>query len=156
MKMDRPQRLLKPNGFTLLELLAVLAITAGLLLLVTPNIYRSIPGVQLSSAVAQLASDLRQVRAFAIQSARPTSLVLDVDHRSYTMSGRADSMLIEKHIDLTLLTGSSLLKDTRRGAIYFYPDGSSTGGVVTLQRGERQQQIRINWLTGDIRIQNDV
>jgi general secretion pathway protein H len=38
------------------------------------------------------------------------------------------------------------------GLIRFYPDGSSTGGGVSLQRGRDRFDILVNWLTGGVAI----
>ncbi|MGA7117479.1 MAG: hypothetical protein WBY12_09835 [Hyphomicrobium sp.] len=36
----------------------------------------------------------------------------------------------------------------------FFPDGSSTGGRVTLVAGERKRLLDINWLTGAVIIKD--
>ena len=36
------------------------------------------------------------------------------------------------------------------GAIRFYPDGSSSGGRISLRHGARATVIDVNWLTGKI------
>jgi hypothetical protein len=49
----------------------------------------------------------------------------------------------------------ALNKDTLepgRGIIRFFADGSSTGGVVRLVRGERRADVAIDWLTGRVAI----
>ncbi|MGB8635652.1 MAG: type II secretion system protein GspH, partial [Rhodanobacteraceae bacterium] len=33
----------------------------------------------------------------------------------------------------------------------FYPDGSSTGGRITVIRGQREWHINVSWLTGEVR-----
>ena len=43
-----------------------------------------------------------------------------------------------QRLDLKLYTAQSEIVDDKRGAIRFYPDGSSTGGRVTLASGERE------------------
>ncbi|NUO73309.1 MAG: type II secretion system protein GspH, partial [Frateuria sp.] len=38
------------------------------------------------------------------------------------------------------------------GRIRFFPDGSSTGGHIVLQRGARRWQINVAWLTGAVSV----
>ncbi len=41
---------------------------------------------------------------------------------------------------------------SKRGAIRFYPDGSSTGGRITVASGERKFLVDVDWLTGRVSI----
>ena len=34
--------------------------------------------------------------------------------------------------------------------IRFFPDGSSTGGRITLESGRRQWHVNVSWLTGAV------
>ena len=36
--------------------------------------------------------------------------------------------------------------------IHFFPDGTSTGGQLTLVLGERQKHVLVDWLTGAVSI----
>jgi general secretion pathway protein H len=38
------------------------------------------------------------------------------------------------------------------GRIRFFPDGSSTGGHITLQRDRRQWRVNVSWLTGAVSV----
>ena len=51
-----------------------------------------------------------------------------------------------------LYTAQSEIVDDKHGAIRFYPDGSSTGGRVTLASGERKFLVDVDWLTGRVTI----
>jgi len=146
----------KKNGFTLLEILLVLAISSVLLVFVAPDLYRTISGMSLPKATQELATALRHSQSQAINASQPVSLVLDVEKRSYQLSGSETFYQLPSDLDLTLLTGAGLVKGASSGAIYFYSDGSSSGGRISLQQGERQQQIHINWLTGEVEIDSDL
>jgi general secretion pathway protein H len=37
-----------------------------------------------------------------------------------------------------------------RGYIRFFPDGSSTGGSITLRQGKREIAVQVQWLSGRI------
>ena len=42
------------------------------------------------------------------------------------------------------------------GRIRFFPDGSSTGGRITLQQGKRKWQVNVAWLTGAVSVVDTV
>jgi general secretion pathway protein H len=44
--------------------------------------------------------------------------------------------------------------DTRRGDIRFNPDGSSSGGRITIAEGGRRIAIGVDWLTGRVQVAN--
>ena len=62
------------------------------------------------------------------------------------------SISLPARLDLKLYTAQSEIVDDRRGAIRFYPDGSSTGGRVTVASGERKLLVDVDWLTGRVTI----
>jgi len=146
----------KDTGFTLLEILLVLAISSVLLAFIAPDLYRTISGMSLPKATQELATALRHSQSQAINASVPTSLVLDVKERSYRLSGSEKVYQLPSDLDLTLLTGAGLVQGSSSGAIHFYSDGSSSGGRISLQQGERQQQIHINWLTGEVGVDSEV
>jgi general secretion pathway protein H len=53
---------------------------------------------------------------------------------------------------LKLLTAQTEVESDHRGSIRFYPDGSSTGGRITVSSGERQYLVDVDWLTGRVAI----
>jgi len=144
---------LRQRGFTLLELLVVLAIAASLVA-ITPPLFSSVfPGLQLKSAARELAAAFRFAHGRAIVQQAESAVTIDVEGRTYQVSGRSGSRQLPKHIDISLFTALSEQTDASTGAIRFYPDGSSTGGGVTLSYGERSYRINIDWLTGRVRLE---
>ena len=146
----------KGNGFTLLEILLVLTISSVLLVFVAPDMYRTISGMTLPKATQELATALRRSSSQAVNASTPASLLLNVKERSYQLSGSEKVYQLPKDLDVTILTGAGLVRGASSGAIFFYPDGSSSGGRISLQQGEREQQIHINWLTGEVDIDSEV
>jgi general secretion pathway protein H len=53
-----------------------------------------------------------------------------------------------------LVTAQSELTGEGQGNVRFFADGSSTGGRVVLDRGEKSMQIDINWLTGQLEVED--
>ncbi len=142
-------------GFTLVELLVVLAIAALVLTAVPPLISAALPGVELKSAARRTAASLRLARETAVRSGSDAALVVDIEAHTLTLGGR-QLLSIPAAVVLRLNAATREMLDDQRGAIRFFPDGSSTGGVITLARataqGEAGYQIGVNWLTGRVRM----
>ena len=79
------------------------------------------------------------------------ALELDIEARTYTAPGRSAEELPGK-MELRLVTAAEEQTSQTTGRIRFYPDGSSTGGKVRLISGEREWQVQVGWLTGEVRL----
>jgi general secretion pathway protein H len=140
------------RGFTLIELIVVLAIAGFILAVAPPLIARAIPGVELKGAARQLAGGLRFARSYAIKSRKESLLTLDLDKKVYTVSGRTREYVIPEGIKVVLLTAESETDGAQSGSIRFFPTGGSTGGRITLSIDKRSYDIDVDWLTGRVRI----
>lgn len=142
----------RAKGFTLIELLVVLAI-AGLIMAVTPPLLSSaMPGLQLKGTARQLAAGLRFARGRAVAQRAEAVLALDLETRSVSISGREGSLSIPDDLDVELVSAVSELQDEGTGSIRFFPDGSSTGGRITLSYRGRGYDLDVDWLTGRVSI----
>jgi general secretion pathway protein H len=143
------------RGFTLVELLVVLAIAALMLTAVPPLISAAFPGVELKAAARRTLSTLRLARETAIRTGADTALIVDVQERRLELSG-FKTITLPSGLRLGLNAAQREMIDEQRGAIRFFPDGSSTGGVITLARrgaeADSGYQVGVNWLTGRVRM----
>lgn len=140
------------RGFTLLELIVVLAITAMAIALVGPALGTGASGSELRAAARDLAAGLRVTRGEAIRRQRETALELDVETRRYRIGGDPRVYPLPEKLDIKLVTAEAEITGEHTGAIRFYPDGSSTGGRITLAAGERHYDVDVHWLTGRVSI----
>ena len=140
------------RGFTLLEVLVVLVIGAAMYALILGVPFRGASVADLKSAARTLASGLRQAQTLAMVSRRDAVLTLDVEARQYVLAGETEPKALPKDIELKLFTAQSEIQSEKKGAIRFYPDGSSTGGRITVKAGERQYLVDVDWLTGRVSI----
>jgi general secretion pathway protein H len=144
----------RKRGFTLLELLVVLLIISLLVGLVPPLFTGAVPGAKLKAAVRDLAVALRLARNQAITRDLETQVSLNLESPAYTVGRQAPH---------ALPTGVQLKVDTGPGqyaapagnhVLRFFPDGSSSGAVITLISGERGYRLQLGWLTGRITIED--
>ncbi|HHH38637.1 MAG TPA: type II secretion system protein GspH [Sedimenticola sp.] len=139
------------RGFSLLELIVVLAIMALGFAFVAPNFARSLDGLRFQAAVREVADGLRQARGIAISQGREAVFFVDVTDRRYRIDRQRKTRSLPQFLELTLETAESEITGSG-GNIRFFPDGSATGGRITLAWEERRRWVDVNWLTGRIDI----
>ncbi len=139
------------QGFTVLELLVVLAITALALTLVAPMTKSGRGGAELRHAASSTLSMLRLSRSEAIAQNRERALMFDVARRRIWQPESGRSVTFGSTTSLTLVTLADQVAGSTHGAMKFYPDGSSSGGRVTLSNGSQQIQLDVDWLTSVVR-----
>jgi general secretion pathway protein H len=139
------------RGFTLIEVIATLAIFCFALVLVTGYKPPWSGGLGLKGTAAELASGLRLARSEAIASNRSVAFDLDVIGHRYRAGSGAERRLPNR-LSIELLTITGEQRGTGGGDIRFHPDGSSTGGRITLADGQRHLAVGVDWLTGRISV----
>lgn len=112
-------------GFTLIEMLVVLAIVALIASLEFPAIERAFGRERFRSAAAGIESRLHAARATAIAQGAAT---------------RFDAGALPQGVAL----------DVTRAGIVFYPDGSANGGELALTEGPRRFRLAVDGATGRI------
>jgi general secretion pathway protein H len=139
------------RGFTLFELLVVLAVM-GLLIVAMPAIIAAgRSGVDARSAAIAVADDLREARDLAVATDGETRLVFDVAAGRYAIEpgqGWRDlprGMVVHFRGARGEVTGES-------AAIRFFPDGTSTGAELLLDYGGQEHRIRASWISGRISV----
>ncbi len=140
------------HGFPLLELLVVLVIAVLLVAVVPPLISGMSGATELRSAARQLAAGLRFARNEAVTRQREAVLTLDLSKHRFAVSGDPREIALPESLSLHLYTAQSELLDQATGNIRFFPDGSSTGGAVTVSGPKLAYRINVDWLTGAIAI----
>lgn len=139
------------RGFTLVELLVVMAV-AALMMAAVPSLFSAaLPGVELKAAARRTMASLRLARETAIRTGSDTALVVDVERRRLQLRG-FKPVNLPRRLEIKLDAASREMIDEDRGMIRFFPDGSSTGGRVVLARGDAGYQVGVTWLTGRIQM----
>ncbi|MGJ4961322.1 GspH/FimT family pseudopilin [Bradyrhizobium sp. HKCCYLRH3061] len=137
-------------GFTLVEMLAVLVILALAATAAVPLLSRGAGAVSLDAATSEIASALRATRAAAIVQSRMMTLSVDVDRRTFG-SDVVKLRSFAPDIQAKLTYAAATQSGPAVGGFRFFPDGSSTGGDLSLGLGEREVRLCVEWLTGTVR-----
>ena len=143
------------SGFTLLEVVCVMAIVAAVMAIVLPAFPRGTSRTTLEAYAVKTAALLKQDHAYATSLQSEVATELDIDRR-LIRSGATGSIIV---LPPDVVMGAVLAtrcRGTERGAtIRFLPSGLSCGGTITLARLGASLQIRVNWLTGGVEIVSD-
>lgn len=139
------------RGFTLLEILVVLALM-GMMYTLVPPLFSSGGTTELRAAARQLAAGLRKARGQAIASRQEATLTVDIEKRRFVVTGDAREYPLPAEAELSVFTAQSEAVRDKTAAIRFYPDGSSTGGAITVANGGTRFRIDVDWLTGNVAI----
>jgi general secretion pathway protein H len=134
------------KGFTLIEMLVVLAIMALVVTLLTPMMRIGRSGADLRSARSEMLAAMRTARSTAISQNRTTAIVLDPVRGRYAEPNRDHVLpngMIMSWRALWPVAGHDDL-----GAIYFFPDGSASGGEIDLRTRNATSAVVVDWFSG--------
>jgi general secretion pathway protein H len=159
----------------LVELVVVLFILGLTYAVVPPMFSNSNAEGQLRQATHDLAALLKDARTQAIAQREERVVLVDLEGRRYGMEDQGPSALgpsqghapgppkknsvhpLPIHVEIKFFGAASEQRGKGLGGIRFFPDGSSTGGRVTLLRKRQGGAIHgyyvdVNWATGRIHI----
>ncbi len=138
-------------GFTLLEMLAVILLIGIAAAAVSISVTQGLASTRVRAASGEVAGALRATRAQAIVQSREQHF--DVDTRAGTFSGgRSDHVALPRGMHVSVTSAAADAPNEHTARIRFFPDGSSTGGRITLASGKREWHVNVSWLTGGVRV----
>ncbi len=145
----------RAQGFTLLEMLAVILLIGIAAAAVSISVTQGLASARVRAASSELAGALRATRAQAI--VRGQEQHFDVDTRANTYRNvKQQDVRLPKGLRLSITSAKDDQPNDHTGRIRFFPDGSSTGGRITLQSGKREWHVNVSWLTGEVRVVDTV
>ena len=141
----------KTRGFTLLEMLAVILLIGIAAAAVSVSVTQGLASARINAASSELVAALRATRAQAIVKGAQQNF--DVDMRTDTyLNLKQQPVALPKGLRLSMTSAKDDQPNDHTGRIRFFPDGSSTGGLITLTSGKREWHVNVSWLTGEVRV----
>ena len=157
MNRPRPRREPKPcrpgeDGFTVLELLAVVVILAAAAALSFPRLAGTTQRAAVHASAVQLAAALRATRTLALWSNTPATLSIDTAKALYASQALTAPRALAPRVTLSVIGGR---QDPSGHAVYFdfTADGHATGGRITLSDGRQAAIVVVDWLTGSAAVE---
>ena len=138
------------QGFSLVELLLVLAIVLMLMVAVAPLQLNVIDSAQLRKTKQEIIAGMRFSRSKAINSQEVVTLAINAADGRMTIGNENRELHIPDDVILTMRATPLEQLSEHENAISFYPDGSSTGLELLFRRGERVIQINVDRFTGRV------
>lgn len=139
------------RGFTLLEILAVIILIGIAAAAVSISVTHGLASARINAAAGELAASLRATRTQAIVHGEQRVFQLDMRADIYRGADQRDVRL-PKGLDLSVTSATNDQTGGDIARIRFFPDGSSTGGRITLRSGQREWHVNVSWLTGAISV----
>ena len=140
------------EGFTLLEMVCIIAIIAMMAAVLLPNIPHNTSRPRLEAYAVETASLLKSDRTAAIRQRAPVATQVDAGARSLRSGSTGRILRLPDDVVFEALLPSRCNGRPALSMISFFPNGISCGGTVTLSRLGTRYEIRVNWLTGGIEI----
>jgi general secretion pathway protein H len=140
------------DGFTLLELVCVIAIVAILAAIVVPALPRGTSRARLESYAIETAAMLKADRNAAIRNR--VQIVTEVDAPLRTVRSGASGRVIRVPDDVAFDAVLAARCNSRAAGptIQFFASGMSCGGAIALTRLGVGYEVRVNWLTGGVEV----
>jgi general secretion pathway protein H len=136
------------RGFTLLEMVCVLAIVAMLSAVLLPFIPRQTSRAGLQAYALEAAALLKSDRAASIRRRAEVSTLVDTSARMIRSGAGSAAVRFPDDVDFAALLPRSCNQRQNFSTISFFPDGLSCGGAITLARADLRLEFRVYWLTG--------
>ncbi|WP_424626893.1 pilus assembly FimT family protein [Bradyrhizobium sp. SYSU BS000235] len=140
------------HGFTLLEMVCVLAIIGLLSAVLLPFIPHNTSRSRLQAYALQVATLLKADRNAAVRRGTDVATLVDPGSRRI-VSGTGKSTIHvpdDVHFDATL--PKTCNQKPAFSTISFFANGMSCGGSIGLTRFDTGYDVRVNWLTGRVEI----
>ena len=142
----------KQRGFTLLEMVCVIALIAMLAAVLLPFIPRQTSRARLQAYALEAATLLKDDRNAAIARRTDVSTLVDAPSRAIRSGASGQIIRIPADVRFDALLPQSCHRRPAISSINFFADGMSCGGAITLARLDVAYEIRVNWLTGRVEI----
>lgn len=139
-------------GFSLLEIVCVLAMVALLAAIALPRLPIATSRTQLEAYAVEVAVLLKADRSAALGRRGSFDTVVDAPGRTVRSGSSARVVRVADDVAFDALLPQRCNGRPALSAISFFASGMSCGGTIRLTRLGRGFEVRVNWLTGGVEI----
>jgi general secretion pathway protein H len=141
------------KGYSLVELLTVIAILALMATVTSFYLYRRDRPFGLQIAARELAACLRRAHGKAIAQNKPVAVTLDLEARRFACPGKTGQFPLSTRV--LFRTAAAEYVKARTASLRFLGDGTATGGKIFLEERGQVLSLRVNWLSGEVRLSRE-
>ena len=139
-------------GFTLLEMVAVIAVVAMLAAILLPRVPRATTRPRLEAYALETAALLKADRTAALRRHAQVTAQVDAPGRAIRSGSSGRILQVPDDVTFQAMLPLSCNERAARSTISFFATGTSCGGVIVLSRLGTGYEVRVNWLTGGIEV----
>jgi general secretion pathway protein H len=139
-------------GFSLLEMVCVLAMVALLVSIMLPRLPTQTSRARLEAYAVEVAVLLKADRNAALVRRGSVDVVVDAPGRTVRSGSRAHVVTVSDDVDFDALLPQRCSGRPALSTISFFATGMSCGGTIRLTRFGSGFDVRVNWLTGGVEI----
>jgi general secretion pathway protein H len=132
-------------GFTLMEMLVVLAIIALTAAIALPSINSKKRDIDLTAV--SIENLLSEARLSAISKHVIADVTFEEASKSFVGFERKHAVQLGADLSASIVTGK---REDGLPRFSFLPDGTSSGGEILLQQGKVVRTIHVSWFSGRI------
>ena len=139
-------------GYTLIEMVAVLAIVAMLAGIALPHWPSGTTRPRLEAYALSIAAILKADRTAALSRRARVATLLDVKTREVSSGSGAGAVRLPEDVAFDAVVAETCAGGQNGSEIDFLPSGMSCGGSIALARPGAAYRVRVNWLTGGVEV----
>jgi general secretion pathway protein H len=140
---------LSHRGFTLLEVMLVMALMSLMVGISAVFLARGLPSARLAATGREMAAAVRQARAHAQIEGAGQAVTLDLDGRTYGVEGRAQRTIPG---DIGIMVLDPVAGEVTRGtySILCDPAGTVEGGTIVLWNKSKRLRVEMDPIVGSV------
>ncbi len=139
----------KQAGFTLLELIIVMALVALILGLSTAFFAHTLPSSKFNAAVRDLVSTIRYARSLAQADGENQTVTIDLDAKNFGIDGRGMKS-IPPGVNVKVLDYTAGEIVTGKHSLVFPAIGGAEGGTIVLWDTKKSVTIALDPIVGSV------
>ncbi len=139
-------------GFTLIEIVCVLAIIAMLAAIALPGIPRGTSRPKLEALAASTAALLKSDRSAAMRRGVPVATQISTIARIIRSGATGAEIRVPDDVGFSAILADKCDQRNAGETIAFFASGLSCGGALSFSRLGAAYEIRVAWLTGGVEI----